>query len=475
MGNGLRGLKATLVAAALLLAVGSASARGARPAAVRLDPAYGKGGVATTALGVAGEEADAQLSLGPKGTALVANGVEGTAARFDADGSWDTRFGEGGRLKVAAATAFGGRLKNFSPTSITIDREGRPVAFGSLTLLDQSVTNQAGIVEFATVAAVVRFVPGGRRLDPSFAEGKGYVEGSFGVPLDPTSGLTKATALAGLVDSADRPVFLAGAEDLFAGCQGHGEGGVLPEDLVRLTDSGELDTGFGAGTGVSRVGEAGNTRHAFLGLAEGDQPVIGLGRPGDSFEAKCGIGTTVQRFGSAGESLTDFGPGGVREFSTAQVGLVEPSGAILLVEASGRRTLTLTALGSDGSPESGFGQGGAATVRLPAVVNLHVEPVGFDAKGRLILAGFVGSPTHEREKGQPKRSSFVVGRLLPDGRPDPSFGKHGWLFSNLPAPLELNSAQAILDSKGRLVIGGILSTRKKHDGAFSTARFLLDG
>jgi hypothetical protein len=181
--------------------------------------------VTTTAFGVAGEEADAQPTLGPQGTALVANGVGGTAARFGAGGSWDTHFGKGGRLAVAPGTPFSGRLKNFSPASITIDGRGRVVAFGSLTELGQSTTNQGGTLEFASVATVVRFGPGGRRLDPSFGEGNGYVEGDFGLPVDPATGLTKATALTGMVDPTGRPLFVAGVEAVLAACQGHGAGG----------------------------------------------------------------------------------------------------------------------------------------------------------------------------------------------------------------------------------------------------------
>jgi hypothetical protein len=106
------------------------------------------------------------------------------------------------------------------------------------------------------------------------------------------------------------------------------------------------------------------------------------------------------------------------------------------------------------------------------VVGLHTELAGVDAKGRLLIAGFVGSPISEPEKGQPP-SSFVVGRLLGDGKPDPSFGNHGWLFTHLPGRRELISTDATLDPKGRLVVGGIVTTPKQHDGAFTIARFLL--
>jgi hypothetical protein len=91
---------------AALLALWMTPGASANAGAGRLDPSYGKGGVTTTAFGVAGEEPDAQLSLGPRGTALVANGDEGTASRFAAGGSWDTHFGKGGRLAVVPGNQF---------------------------------------------------------------------------------------------------------------------------------------------------------------------------------------------------------------------------------------------------------------------------------------------------------------------------------------------------------------------------------
>lgn len=443
-------------------------APGARAGAGRLDPTYGRGGVTTTGFGVAGEAADAQVTFGAAGSALVANGVEGTAVRFAATGSWDKRFGKAGRLAIALNGALGAPLKDFSPSSITLDGRERVVAFGQLMVPSQSATNQEGLTEVATVAAVLRLAPTGRRLDSSFGEGKGYVEGDFGLPAVSATGLTKATALVGLVDPADRPVFVAASATQVAACEGHSEGGALPEALVRLTESGQPDQTFGAGTGVSPIVGAGNTRNPVLGFAEGDRPVVGVGRFG-TYAANCGAGTTVHRFGPSGEPLASFGPDGAREFLTAQIGLVEPSGTLILVEGPGRRTLRLTAIGPEGSSDPSFGGDGVAIVHLPDVAGLDVRIAGVDAKGRVVLAGLQGS---KPAKGRPE-SSFVVARLLPDGRPDRSFGKRGWLFTRLPAGRRLISAQGKLDSKGRLLIGGIVTKPGHPDGAFTIARYLL--
>jgi hypothetical protein len=118
-----------------------------------------------------------------------------------------------------------------------------------------------------------------------------------------------------------RPLFVVGVTALFEACEGHGEGGVQPQALVRLTESGQPDPTFGAGTGISPIVGAGKTRPLFLGLAEGDQP-----------------------------PLNTFGPEGAREFVAAHAELVEPSGTTILTAYRGRRTSPLT--GSGRSPKS---------------------------------------------------------------------------------------------------------------------------
>lgn len=165
------------------------------------------------------------------------------------------------------------------------------------------------------------------------------------------------------------------------------------------------------------------------------------------------------------------GQGGAREFGSVHLGLVEPSGALILDERIGR-TLKLVEVDAEGNPDPGFGEAGVAKVHLPATVGLHLNPAAVDAKGRILLAGFVGSPISAPEKGRP-RSSFVVARLLPDGKVDRSFGRNGWIFSRLPGHRELIAAQATLDPKGRLLVGGIVTKPHHLDGAFVVARYLL--
>ena len=462
----LRAIVAAIPVAAAIALCGPLPTATAAQRGARLDPAYGHGGLATTAFGVAGEEAKVELTALPGGAALVADGLEGTAVRFGAAGSQDRRFGKSGRLLVARGSRLGGPGKRFAPSSITADRKGRVLVFGGQADSSKTAEGPERIVVFAGLAAVLRFTADGRP-DPSFGGGKGYVVGDFGMPAREGTDLSSATALTGRVDARNRPLFVVGTAALISSCLGHGGSGSIPRALVRLTESGQPDTTFGAGDGISPLEGVGS--FPFLGIDVADQPAVGV----QSFAAgPCDVGTRVYRFGAEGEPLAAFGTGGAREFGSAQLGLVEPSGALILGERIGR-TLKLVEVDPEGNPDPSFGEAGVAKVHLPATVGFHLSPAAVDGKGRILLAGFVGSPISAPEKGQ-QRSSFVVARLHPDGKIDRSFGGNGWIFSRLPGRRELISSQATLDPKGRLLVGGIVTKPHHHlDGAFVVARYLL--
>jgi hypothetical protein len=91
------------------------------------------------------------------------------------------------------------------------------------------------------------------------------------------------------------------------------------------------------------------------------------------------------------------------------------------------QTLSVIRLFPNGRRDMRFGQGGVARVHLPFEVGLHVKPAALDRSGRILLAGFIGSPIAESAMRQPKHSAFVVARLLPSGKPDLGFGNRGWV------------------------------------------------
>lgn len=451
--------RAWLVGAALL-ALGSPMTASALGREGRLDSAYGKEGIAMTGFGLAGPEPGTTVAAGAEGSAVLENG--GTVVRLRPDGPLDTGFGTAGRLETAFSLG-GGR--SFGSVAAAVDPEGRVVVFGSISDKNQTATGPENQPVTASAAAAVRFTAEGK-LDQSFGEGKGYFEGSLGIGPESTSGLTIVSALTGGVDSKGRPVFVAGSPSPGGGCQSKPTVEPHPVAVARLSESGQLDPSFGGGDGVTPISGSGSS--PVLKLVGAEETAVGVGRVG-GLKASCGIGTTIYRLGPGGEPVAGFGSGGHRAFRRLKLSLVEPSGSLILSGQEGR-TLTLSRVRGDGAPDPAFGRGGTTKVKLPLKTGIHVRPATVDFQGRILLAGFVASP----RSGPPKRSSFVVGRLLADGRLDRGFGSKGWILTRLPGRLELISAPATLDPEGRLLVGGVVTRPGRPVvGAFAVARYLL--
>jgi uncharacterized delta-60 repeat protein len=436
-------VKASLVGAIALvvfvLVAGPADAREGR-----LDPAYGQGGIAMTGLGTAGSEPGVEITV-DGASALVAAGSDGTAVRLLPDGSLDTSFGQDGRFVVAPGSPLGDlKDREFFPSSLTIDHRGRVLAFGSVLDTAREAQGEEGSPVSPNLAAVLRYGAAGE-LDSSFGGGKGYAIGRFGLSPELLTGFPRIAALAGKVDAENRPIFVAGAAEKVEGCEAKGTVEYVPRALVRLTAAGGRDRHFGT-AGVTPI--FGSGEFPSLGVDARSRPVVGIGNVG-SHAAACGEGSILYRFRGDGALL----PHGRQVFKSMHLAVVQPSGATILSESRGS-TIEVARLRPDGSRQVGFGHDGVARVRLPRVAASHVLPAAVDGQGRIILVGNVDSAESKGKNGGTRQSSLVIGRLLPDGRLDGSFGKDGWLFTDLPRTLELPEVQATLDSKGRLLVAG---------------------
>lgn len=438
-----------------------------------LDPGFGHGGLAQTALDLAGTGGQVELGVGPDGSAVVRN-AGGVTIRVGPEGLPDPTFGDGGQLvfgqgPVGERSAEGGE-RRFFPRDLVVDSEGRILVFGEETDTRRSVNPGTITGELAPESRVVvlRLTPQGAP-DPTFGEGKGFIRSGFGLRSRFSRRLAMASALVGSVDSRDRPVLVVGVTEVFGGC--YSKGGQLtmyPRAVVRLTETGETDLSFGGGDGLAPI--IGFTEFPGLGIDGRDRPVVAVGSLVQP-EPECRGGTTLIRLREDGQRMRGFGPRGTQAFKRADFSFVADSGAIFLADQH-RRTLRITRLRPSGRLDSRFGRGGTAGVRLPLAVGNHMEPVATDAQGRVLLAGFLGRDEPFSRKG-PKHPSLVVARLLPDGRVDPSFGEAGWITTAVPEPLEVTSTAANLDPQGRLLLSAAVTAPGQDQGGYLLARYLL--
>jgi hypothetical protein len=124
---------------------------------------------------------------------------------------------------------------------------------------------------------------------------------------------------------------------------------------------------------------------------------------------------------------------------------VSDAGTVIVVGAHfPSSTFVVEALRSSCSPDEAFGTGGIVRLHAPpgATRQFDIESISPGSKGSVFLAGTTGN-------------AMLVGRLLPDGRLDPTFGSRGWV--SLVPPDRLGAAEAtsvVRESSGLIVVAG---------------------
>jgi uncharacterized delta-60 repeat protein len=340
-----------------------------------LDATFGAGGIVETLAppGAGAYPRIDALALQRDGKLVVAGVgyVSGQLAvtfafvRFNADGSIDTSFGDGGgtRVNIASLTQGAGTTLG----ALLIQNDGRIVAAGY---------SLPGVGPWGFT--LVRMESDGR-LDATFG-GLGVIRsgtgggGAAALAIEPDGRIVAAGQAGATLDSAwDSPRCLA---------------------LLRYTSSGSLDASFGvrglaswcasAPSGASALHRLGDGRL----LVAGFHTVAGARRP------------IVARFHADGSLDATFGAGGVSEPA-----MNDTEATALSVQFDGRIVVagdrfSIARLGADGAPDASFGVAGVAAEVVPGGVAtaLVVEP-----DVRILVAG--SAPD------QRKRRSIAIAAL----------------------------------------------------------------
>jgi len=330
-------------------------------------------------------------------------------ARFHADGSVDSSFGEFGRVAAAAygwvravIAAPGGKIVIAGAAGVSrFNADGSPdLSFGTggvvIKPLGATDDNGGNLVEVGDVAVdgagrVIVAGPARDQLRVARLNPDGSPDVSFG-----DAGLFKGfTDMWAVLDVALQP-----------------DGKVLvgTGGIVRLTAGGAPDPTFGGGDGLAPI----------------PQPSDPSADPR-----------------SALNYVTDI--------------LVRPDGRILAVggsRASGGSSggYEVAALLPDGSPDPSFGGGdGRVTAPLPGVPGFpdgSPVQIALDPRGRILVGGY--GPDSGETTGR-----YAVLRLFPDGVTDYAFGRDGVAsaFSSSAGSGEAAAAMLVLDD-GDVLIGG---------------------
>jgi uncharacterized delta-60 repeat protein len=396
----------------------------------RLDRAFGDRGRVVVG--------NAAMAVGPEGSiALIMHRKR--VVLLTQNGDRDSRFGRDGSVPVPARAAGW----SFRSTNEALDSRGRMLIYGTAYPLNHRTIKVPPYLERVPIsrAAVLRLLPDGR-LDPSFGRG-GAVVSNFGVRSEESAvenlGESTTGIAAGAVDSQDRPLFAVGAATGDSPCRAHSFIGWRPNAIVRLTPSGLLDPEFGEGDGLSPTfPEFDGTPLVSLALTSDDQPLMG-----GALSGGCPEGASVIRLSEEGTPLPGYGTEGRQNFRKLEFVAFAPDGGAIL-ERRRFTTEIVRRVTPQGRPDPSFGHDGTITLKIPPGADPY-QSAAVDSEGRILIVRSYARPA---ARPRAKRVFIVVERLLPSGRPDPSFGRGGRITVSVPGAQAVGLPQGLLGRRG---------------------------
>lgn len=446
-------LRLRLFSLALTICVLFVVAPSASAAPGGLDPSFGSGGMVK--LLESNEESYGEgIAVQPDRKVVVAGEEKGNAVvlRLLADGQLDPSFGSGGKVTTT--------LAGFSEfEGVAIQPDGKIVAAGAGEV--------AGNVDFL----FARYNPDGSP-DLSFGGGDGIET----VPVGSEEDQARDVSIA-----PDGHIVATGTAELPGSNNGVG--------VVVLEPSGAPDASFGGdGSLVKETVEGeGDDRGVAAAMLDDGSVLVG-----DANGAGGGNGFTLMKLFPNGEYDTrfgggdgiavtpipvlgteaEFGAGRITDFAVLPDGRIVASGygldyfAVPPNPATYHLKFAAVRWLADGEPDPSFAAGGIFT--------RHIGNYGSASAVALAQGGgylFAGS--YEIDSTEPPEDAAWVGRLKPDGTPDPAFGADGFVLRTDTAPFGEYVEKAAVDSADRLVTVGT-AYGGNNTSSISVTRYLGD-
>jgi|GEM_PF-1332377 len=315
------------------------------------DSTFGVDGRVTTAFQANGGSAFALLALADGRLLLAGDAFNGShtdfaLARYQADGSLDTAFGQQGRVM----TDFDGRDDRAVGLAVQTD--------GLIVLAGQALKGSQP--DFA----VARYLENGTPDSGFNASGK--------VTVDFRKAGDGAVAV---MQQADGKLLVAGRS--FNGSRGDDFA------LVRFNPDGTFDTGFGTGGGVTTNIKGGNDVVMAMAM-QADGKIVLVGR---SFTGQT-ASVVVVRYLANGNLDTGFGAAGIVNSSLMEGAgdlVIRPDGK-LVVSGWVQGDFALVRLEADGQVDTGFGTNGRVTTGLSGSMERFTHLV-LQNDGKMLAAG----------------------------------------------------------------------------------------
>lgn len=401
-----------------------------------LDTTFGSGGVAVTPIG-SGEADIFDMAVEPDGK-LVAVGLalgQGYAvARYNADGSLDTTFGNSG-TEIIPSTGSAHRVAIQSDGKIVLsgDTNGAPDQTVVVRLTDSGaldstfgaggkVTVGIGGGSALAIDSSGRIIVAGGGNGIARLNSDGTLDTTFG-----THGIAAVTITSGNASGFDitRAELQPDGKIVLSGNGPHDVSNTITSDiaLARLNANGTLDTSFGGGGTVTTSLQETDIAYGEGIQSDGKIVVGGFSRgpaPATGYELAMvrynSDGTLDSTFGTAGSVVDTLGKN-----SMIFDMLVEPNGKIV---ASGQANggAAVVRFNSDGSLDSTFGSGGVALAQ--GQPDGQAQALVEQANGKYVIGALVGGATFgtpnvftvERFTGEtPPTTSGIADVTVPAG------------------------------------------------------------
>jgi uncharacterized delta-60 repeat protein len=392
--------------------------------------------------------------------------------RYLRSGHPDLSFGQHGRITIEVPAD-----TQFEPAGLAVDRLGRVVLAGTSRL--RGAAGDPGPTQFGgpppTRATVIRYLPSG---SPDLGFGtEGRVDTTLGLSppaphldySDPSRNAVYKTPAVSVgavtVDRLGRPVIAGASVSEVSLCYPGVTHYVKQAYVSRLTDGGALDTSF-SGTGIA-------SSHLGSSLApapSGNLLVVGWAGVecprGDPLNQP----SNIYRLTPDGGIDPGFGSGGVTtvRYDGGPEVVVDSQHRILLAgnaefpendsaSVEGKLGKVLTCLRPNGTVDPTFGHRGLAPVNLRK--NSWLDALAVDDRGRPLLVGWAARKTarHSWE--------FQLLRLTTSGRIDRSFGAQGFARTRFGARSNGSAEAVMVSAKGRIVVGGTISSPRFPSGS----------
>jgi uncharacterized delta-60 repeat protein len=390
-----------------------------------LDSSFGDNGKVTTDFNSFYDQANAIVLQGDK---IIAAGytdnfysVDFALVRYTANGTLDTSFGEHGEVTTD--------FDHFTDEITSIVLQGDKI------IVAGSAASSSGNFEFA----LARYTADGR-LDSSFGV-NGLVTTDFSINFDEA-----------------RSIALQGNKIIVAGSAEDSVNYNLDFALARYTADGTLDSSFGVNGKLTGYFPASYT--FFSGTAIQGNKIVAAGsafsdnRTDDfALVRYMADGTFDSSFGEHGKVTTDF------DRSDDKANAIVLQGDKIIVAGSSNSDFALVRYTADGTLDPSFGKNGKVITDLGGsnlVVSIALQG------DKIILAGLTGNYLN---------SDFALARYTADGVLDSSFGKNGKVTTDFNSSNDYPSSIVLRGDK--IIVAGNTGDFPNTD--FALARYTADG